>query len=64
MSWVKLENVALVDQRIHFEAKIEQKDLWIHQLQEDVAKMIDELKGKSLAIQALSTTLMEKSVEN
>ena len=54
----------MTDERLSLEGELEKKENWIHQLQEDVVKMKDETRGKDLAIQALSQTLIEKGEEN
>lgn len=41
-----------------------EKKLWVLELQKELIKQKDELKGKDMAINALSETLMEKASEN
>lgn len=53
-----------MDVRLEFEAKLDKKDADIHNLQEEVAKLRDDIKGKDEAIRALSETLLEKGEEN
>jgi len=50
----------MIDLRLKYEGQIDQRDNQIHRLEEDLAKLKDEVKGKDEAIKALSMTLIDK----
>ncbi len=54
------EKYGKVDEKLEWEAKFDRKEQIIHNLQEEVMKLRDDLQGKSEAINALSETLIEK----
>lgn len=43
---------------------LDKKETWNHQYEEDIVRLKDEILGKDMAIQALSSTLIEKGEEN
>lgn len=50
--------------KLKYEENLEKQETWIHQLSEDIIKIKDEMRGKDLAIQALTNTLLDKGDEN
>lgn len=53
-----------MDVKLEFEGLLDKKDQLVHELQEQVEKLKDDIRGKDQAIQALSETLLEKGLEN
>ena len=60
----QLENCKHLDQKLEFEQTIEKQQKWLNLNNEDLVRLKDELRGKDLAIQALSSTLIDKGDEN
>ena len=54
----------MTDLRLTYESMIDKKVEHIGVLQDENARMRDELRGKDEAIQALSSTLIEKGEKN
>ena len=58
------EMLQLKDMKLDFEGKLENIDQKEHGLKQEINTLKDHLKGKDMAINHLSNTLMEKGQEN
>ncbi len=52
------ESNEVIDIKLEYESKLDKKDHLIQHLEEEIAKLQDEIKGKDMAIHALSDTLL------
>ena len=58
------ESNKVTDLRLQFESKIDTKEEAIKTLREENVRFRDEVRGKDLAIQALSDTLIDRGEDN
>lgn len=64
MNLANVQNNSMVDKKLKFETQIEKKENLNVEYRDTILKHEDTIRGKDLALSALSDTLFEKGQEN